>query len=66
MNLNILVQSMKIPGSKLIKTAQGNKVVEAHIEMTRKRFDQARGPDRDKLRHELNNVIYTYNKARGY
>ena len=27
---------------------------------------KARGPARDKLRNELNNVIYTYNKARGY
>ncbi|MCK6550992.1 hypothetical protein L6R52_34460 [Myxococcota bacterium] len=65
MNLNILVQSMH-KDSKLIKTAQGRKVVENHIEATRKRFDNARGPERDKLRHELNRVIYTYNKARGY
>ena len=64
MNTSMLIQLLGSRG-KLATTAHGHKVVEAHIEGARKRFNDARGPTRDNLRHELNSMIYAYNKSRG-
>lgn len=66
MNSNMLVSLLGNRTGKLATTAEGHKVVESHINATRKRFDNARGPERDNIRHELNAMIYAYNKARGF
>jgi hypothetical protein len=50
-------------GGKLATTEHGKKVVEAHYKGALDRMNRARGPDRDKARHEANAIAYAWNNA---
>ena len=64
MNHNVLMISLKNSRSKLNTTEHGRKVVDAHYQAALKRFNDARGPDREKYRREANAIAYEANKHR--